>query len=192
MTSSVDPTVPVAGNPTTQSVRDNFLATKSELEALQAADVVHTADIATNAAGISANQTGITTLQANTVNAGTGVTGGGAISTDPTVALDTVYTDGRYLQGNQTVTLSGDVSGSGTTSIVTTVANDSHTHTGSTISNLAASDTTSGTFANARISQSSVTQHQSAINAGQVDGYSIKVDSGTPSGTNASTIYFVT
>ena len=33
-----------------------------------------------------------------------------------------------YLVGNQTITLSGDVSGSGTTSIVVTVANDSHTH----------------------------------------------------------------
>ena len=35
-----------------------------------------------------------------------------------------------YLTGNQTITLSGDVSGSGTTSINVTVANDSHTHDG--------------------------------------------------------------
>jgi predicted phage tail protein len=33
-----------------------------------------------------------------------------------------------YLTGNQTITLGGDVSGSGTTSITVTVANDSHTH----------------------------------------------------------------
>ena len=33
-----------------------------------------------------------------------------------------------YTTGNQTITLSGDVTGSGTTSITTTVANDSHTH----------------------------------------------------------------
>ena len=33
-----------------------------------------------------------------------------------------------YLTGNQTITLSGDVSGSGTTSINVTVANDSHSH----------------------------------------------------------------
>ncbi len=39
-----------------------------------------------------------------------------------------VSLDGRYLTGNQTITLSGDVSGSGTTSINVTVANDSHTH----------------------------------------------------------------
>ena len=35
---------------------------------------------------------------------------------------------GTYLTGNQTITLSGDVSGSGTTSIVVTVADDSHNH----------------------------------------------------------------
>lgn len=33
-----------------------------------------------------------------------------------------------YLTGNQTITLSGDASGSGTTSIVVTVADDSHNH----------------------------------------------------------------
>ena len=36
--------------------------------------------------------------------------------------------DSAYLTGNQTITLSGDASGSGTTSITVTVANDSHTH----------------------------------------------------------------
>ena len=36
MTSAIDPSKPVAGNPTTQSVRDNFTASKSEIEALQA------------------------------------------------------------------------------------------------------------------------------------------------------------
>ena len=34
-----------------------------------------------------------------------------------------------YLTGNQTITLSGDASGSGTTNIVVTVADDSHNHT---------------------------------------------------------------
>jgi hypothetical protein len=36
----------------------------------------------------------------------------------------TVSLDGRYLTGNQTVTLSGDVTGSGATAITTTIAND--------------------------------------------------------------------
>ncbi len=35
MPSAIDPAVPVAGTPTTQSVRDNFAAAKSEIEALQ-------------------------------------------------------------------------------------------------------------------------------------------------------------
>ena len=47
-----------------------------------------------------------------------------------------------YLSGNETITLSGDVSGSGTTSIAVTVANDSHSHTGTTISGLDVSDDT--------------------------------------------------
>src|SRR6056300_999020 len=38
---------------------------------------------------------------------------------------------GSYLTGNQTITLSGDASGSGTTSIAVTVANDSHNHSSS-------------------------------------------------------------
>jgi len=62
-------------------------------------------------------------------------------------ALDTA----AYLTSNQTVTLSGDVSGSGTTSIITTVADDSHSHTGATISALDAGDVTTGTFNIARI-----------------------------------------
>jgi hypothetical protein len=41
-----------------------------------------------------------------------------------------------YLTGNQTITLSGDASGSGSTAITVTVADDSHAHTGSTISGL--------------------------------------------------------
>jgi hypothetical protein len=64
-----------------------------------------------------------------------------------TWALDTT----SYLTANQTITLSGDASGSGTTSIVVTVADDSHSHTGSTISGLDAGDTTTGTFDIARI-----------------------------------------
>jgi len=46
--------------------------------------------------------------------------------------LDADTVDGieasSFLQGNETITLSGDVSGSGTTSIVVTVTDDSHNH----------------------------------------------------------------
>ena len=37
--------------------------------------------------------------------------------------------DSAYISGNQTITLTGDVSGSGTTSIAVTIADDSHNHT---------------------------------------------------------------
>jgi hypothetical protein len=49
-----------------------------------------------------------------------------------------------YLTANQTITLNGDVTGSGTTSITTTVVNDSHNHTASTIT-LASTDLTDTT-----------------------------------------------
>jgi hypothetical protein len=42
--------------------------------------------------------------------------------------VSTFTNDSGYITGNQTITLSGDVSGSGTTSISVTVADDSHNH----------------------------------------------------------------
>lgn len=50
--------------------------------------------------------------------------------------------DATYLTANQTITLSGDASGSGTTGITVTVADDSHAHTGSTLSGIDISDDT--------------------------------------------------
>lgn len=55
-----------------------------------------------------------------------------------------------YLTTNQTITLSGDASGSGTTAITVTVSDDSHDHTGTTISALDTGDITTGTLAIAR------------------------------------------
>ena len=62
-------------------------------------------------------------------------------------------------------------------------AASTHTH--------AAGDITSGTLANARISEGSVTQHESAIDAGSVDGYHLSVVSSLPGSPDANTIYFV-
>lgn len=45
-----------------------------------------------------------------------------------TLAEAGIQPAGSYLTGNQTITLSGDVSGSGTTAITVTVADDSHNH----------------------------------------------------------------
>ncbi len=67
-------------------------------------------------------------------------------------ATDTWTLDtSTYLTANQTITLSGDATGSGTTAITVTVADDSHSHTSSTISALDAGDVTTGTFAIGRI-----------------------------------------
>jgi len=55
-----------------------------------------------------------------------------------------------YLTGNQTITLTGDVSGSGTTSIAVTIADDSHNHVISNVDGLqAALDVKLGISANA-------------------------------------------
>lgn len=51
-------------------------------------------------------------------------------------ALDSKQPTGAYLTGNQTITLSGDVSGSGTTAITVTVADDSHNHVISNVDGL--------------------------------------------------------
>ena len=46
------------------------------------------------------------------------------------------HASSNYLTANQTITLSGDVSGSGTTSIAVTIADDSHNHTIANVDNL--------------------------------------------------------
>jgi len=98
-----------------------------------------------------------------------------------TWSLDT----STFLSANQTITLSGDVSGSGSTSISTTLANTAVgagsygnatsvptftvdakgrlTAASNTTIAIDASAVTSGTFANGRISQASVTQHEAAL-----------------------------
>lgn len=53
---------------------------------------------------------------------------------------DSAVAESGHLTGNETITLSGDVTGSGTTAITTTVGNDSHNHTSSTISGLDSTD----------------------------------------------------
>lgn len=52
--------------------------------------------------------------------------------------ISTLTNNSGYITGNQTITLSGDVSGSGTTSIAVTVADDSHNHVISNVDGLQA------------------------------------------------------
>jgi hypothetical protein len=53
-------------------------------------------------------------------------------------AIDDRINGKGYITGNQTITLSGDVSGSGTTSIAVTIADDSHNHVISNVDGLQA------------------------------------------------------
>jgi len=54
----------------------------------------------------------------------------------PSDNISTLTNDSGFITGNQTITLSGDASGSGTTSIVVTVADDSHNHVISNVDGL--------------------------------------------------------
>jgi hypothetical protein len=96
-----------------------------------------------------------------------------------TVTESQVSDLGTYLTGNQTITLTGDATGSGTTSITVTVLDDSHNHVIANVDGLQAeldsklesytetNDLSSAvTWANvpdANITESSVTQHQAAL-----------------------------
>jgi hypothetical protein len=191
MASSIDATKPVTGSPTTESVRTNFLTAKTEISALQT-------DMALKAPLASPTFTG--TVTAATLNAATFQIGGVTLTATPATlnALNGRVTALEGSTGNETITLTGDVSGSGTTSIDVTVdmADLSGAAyaagSGAAITALNASNLSSGSIPAARVPEAAVTQHEAAIDAGSVDGYDIVVDSGSPSGTDANTIYFVT
>ena len=69
-----------------------------------------------------------TVVKATIADAVANVTDSNALAAGDNVSELT--NDSGYITGNQTITLTGDASGSGTTSINVTVANDSHTHDG--------------------------------------------------------------
>jgi hypothetical protein len=102
MTSAIDPTIPIAGTPTTASVRNNFLIAGNEITALQ-------------------NSVASITGSAYLPLAGGTMTGPLVLAAAPTTPLGAAtkgYVDGAP---NQPVTLSGDVVGSGSATIPTTV-----------------------------------------------------------------------
>ncbi len=77
--------------------------------------------------------------------------------------LDGKQASGSYLTGNQTITLSGDVSGSGTTSIAVTIADDSHNHVISNVDGLQ-------TALDAKLASSSYTASDVLTKIKTVDG----------------------
>jgi hypothetical protein len=110
----------------------------------------------------------------------------------------TVDLDGRYITGNQTITLSGDVSGSGTTSINVTVADDSHNHIISNVDGLQSAldaklDSSSYTASDVFNKVKSLDGQYSGLDADRLDGqeggyyWNIGND-GSGSGLDADTV----
>ena len=66
----------------------------------------------------------------------------------PADNVSTLTNDAGYLTGNQTITLSGDATGSGTTAITVTVADDSHNHIISNVDGLQTALDAKGTLSN--------------------------------------------
>jgi hypothetical protein len=122
--------------------------------------------------------------------------------------LDAKQGSGSYLTGNETITLSGDATGSGTTAITVTVDMSGLSGTtyaagsGANITALNASNISSGTISDARLPASitsditgNAATATTATNALAVDGKSVSVltqaayDALTP---DANTLYFIT
>ena len=130
-------------------------------------DTVNTGSVANFQAGsFYGNGANLTSLNGSNISSGT-VAAARIASLDASKITSGTFADARissssvtqhlgsYLTGNQTITLSGDVSGSGTTSISVTVADDSHNHVISNVDGLqTALDgklSTTGTAANSQL-----------------------------------------
>ena len=100
---------------------------------------------------------------------------------------DTAYSWGNhasagYITGNQTITLSGDVSGSGTTSINVTIADDSHNHVISNVDGLQ-------TALDAKLASSSYTAADVLTKIKTVDGSGSGLDADLLDGQHGSYYY---
>lgn len=93
--------------------------------------------------------------------------------------LDGKQASGSYLTGNQTITLSGDASGSGTTAITVTVADDSHNHIISNVDGLQ-------TALDAKLASSSYTAADVLTKIKTVDGSGSGLDADTLDGKHAN------
>ncbi|MGI9309102.1 MAG: hypothetical protein ACR2P6_07560, partial [Gammaproteobacteria bacterium] len=106
MASSIDPTKPEAGTATTQSVRDNFSAAKTEIEALQSATVEGTAIKSTGETGgtkfLREDGDGTCSWQPST--------GGGVDTSGVPVANDIArFTDADTIEGRSYAELKADL-----------------------------------------------------------------------------------
>ena len=93
--------------------------------------------------------------------------------------ISSLTNDSGYISSNQTITLSGDVSGSGTTSIVVTVADDSHNHVISNVDGLQ-------TALDAKLESSSYTASDVLTKIKTVDGSGSGLDADLLDGLHSS------
>jgi len=118
-----------------------------------------------------------TTITSNT--AGEILKWNGSAWVNNTLAEAGIQPAGSYLTGNQTITLSGDVSGSGTTSISVTVADDSHNHIISNVDGLQ-------TALDAKLASSSYTASDVLSKLLTVDGSGSNLDADLLDGVQGS------
>lgn len=182
MASSIDSTKPVTGAPTTASVRANFAAAKSEIEALQSGK----ADLS------GATFTGTVNLSATFQIGGVAVTATAA-ELNKLDGVTATTAEINYLDG-VTSNIQTQLDAKGTSDYG---SGDFDTD----FAGKSTSDLTEGTNlyytvarANSAIDARVDKAFVEALNAdaASVDGYSIQVDSSSPSGTDANTIYLVT
>lgn len=128
-----------AGNGMTQTGTSSINPTLNVVSHGGTAGSIGTINIGSNAIGVNLGTTSTTAYRGDRGNTAYN----NSINTNPTfnigngiitfTQLDattlTVDLDGRYLTTAPTITLSGDVTGTGTSSIVCTVVNNSHLHT---------------------------------------------------------------
>ncbi|AFM54660.1 putative phage tail fiber protein [Celeribacter phage P12053L] len=197
------------GTAATTASTDYATAAQGSLadSALQSGDNI---SALTNDAGYTTNVGDITNVSAGTGLSGGGASGTVTISHADTssqgsvnnsgatviqdVTLDTyghvtglasktlTAADVGAITGNQTITLSGDVSGSGTTSIVVTVADDSHNHVISNVDGLQ-------TALDAKLASSSYTASDVLTKVKTVDGSGSGLDADLLDGQHGSYYY---
>lgn len=129
----------------------------------------------------SASVSGLADTTITSIASGEILKWNGAAWINNTLAEAGIQPSGSYLTGNQTITLSGDVSGSGTTSISVTVADDSHNHIISNVDGLQ-------TALDAKLASSSYTASDVLTKIKTVDGSGSGLDADTVDGVQGTAL----